>query len=44
MLEETPTRMFFCEYCEIFKNSFFYRTRLVAASERINEKHKRHDF
>ena len=21
-----------CEYCEIFKNSFFYRTPLVAAS------------
>ena len=24
--------MFSCEYCEIFKNSFFYRTSLVAAS------------
>ena len=24
---------FFCEYCENFKNSFFYRTSLVAASE-----------
>ena len=23
MLEETPTQMFFCVYCEIFKNSFF---------------------
>ena len=22
-----------CEYCEIFKNSFFYRTPLLAASE-----------
>ena len=24
--------MFSCEYCEIFKNSFFYRTPLVAVS------------
>ena len=24
--------MFSCEYCEIFKNSFFYRTPLVAIS------------
>ena len=24
-----------CEYCEIFKNSFFYRTLLEAASEKI---------
>ena len=23
MLEETLIQMFFCEYCEIFKNSFF---------------------
>ena len=23
----------FCEYCEVFKNNFFYRTLLVAASE-----------
>ena len=27
-----PTQMFPCEYCEIFKNSFFYRTPRVAAS------------
>ena len=26
------TQMISCEYCEIFKNSFFYRTLLVAAS------------
>ena len=32
-LKETPTQVFSCEYCEIFKNSFFYRTPLVAASE-----------
>ena len=24
--------MFSCEYCKLFKNSFFYRTPLVAAS------------
>ena len=24
--------MFFCEYCEIFKNSFFYITPMAAAS------------
>ena len=31
-LKVTPTNVFSCEYCEIFKNSFFYRTPLVAAS------------
>ena len=25
--------MFSCEFCEIFKNKFFNRARLVAASE-----------
>ena len=29
----TPTQLFFCEYCEIFKNRFFYRTPLMAASK-----------
>ena len=24
--------MFSCEFCEMFKNTFFYRTPLVAAS------------
>ena len=24
--EETPARVFFCEYCEISKNSFLYQT------------------
>ena len=34
---ETPAQMFSCEYCEIFKNSFFYRTPTVVAfgSQRI---------
>ena len=30
--KETPRQVFSCEYCKIFKNSFFYRTPLVAAS------------
>ena len=29
---ETPTQVFCCEYCKIFKNNFFYRTPLVFAS------------
>ena len=32
---ETPKQMFSYENCEIFKNSFFYRTRTVAASVNI---------
>ena len=30
--EETPTQVFSCEICKIFKNIFFYRTPSVAAS------------
>ena len=30
-LQETPTQVLSCEYCEIFKNSFVYRAPLVAA-------------
>ena len=29
--KETPTQVFFCEYCEILNISFLYRTPLVAA-------------
>ena len=29
--------MFFCEFCEIFKNRFFYRTPSVAASALRND-------
>ena len=29
--KETATQVFSCEYCKIFKKSFFYRTPLVAA-------------
>ena len=31
--KEIPIQVVFCEYCEIFKNSFFYRTPLVDASK-----------
>ena len=30
--KETLAQMFSCEFCEIFKNTFSYRTPLVAAS------------
>ena len=30
--KEAVAQMFSCDFCEIFKNSFFYRTRPVAAS------------
>ena len=30
--KETPTQLVSCEYCEIFKSTFFYRTPLVAVS------------
>ena len=31
--KETLAQVFSCEFCEIFKNTFFYRTPPVAASE-----------
>ena len=30
--KETLTQVFSCEFCEISKNTFFYRTPLMAAS------------
>ena len=30
--EETLAQVFSCEFCDIFKNTFCYRTPLVAAS------------
>ena len=33
--KETLAQMFFCQICEIFKNTFVYRTALMAASARI---------
>ena len=32
---QTPTKVFSCEYCKIFKNSFFYKAPPVAASTGI---------
>ena len=32
MKNETVAQVFFFEFCEISKNTFFYRTRPVAAS------------
>ena len=29
--KETLAQVFFCEFCEIYKNTFYYRTPLVAA-------------
>ena len=34
MKKETPTQIFSCEYCKIFKNSSFYRKPPVAGSVR----------
>ena len=31
--KKTLAQVFSCEFCEISKNTFSYRTRLVAASE-----------
>ena len=39
LLKIDSNTCFFCEYCEIFKNNFFYRTLLVAVSEQT----KNHD-
>ena len=35
--KETPTHVFFCEYCEIFQNNFFYRTPPVATSGTLQD-------
>ena len=34
---ETLTQVFSCEFCEIFKNNYSYRTPPVAASQRAAE-------
>ena len=31
MKKETLAQVFSCEFCEIFRNTYFYRTPLVAA-------------
>ena len=35
--KETLTQVFPCEFCEISKNPFLYRTSLVATSEGAND-------
>ena len=37
-LKETPAQVFSCEYCDIFKNTFFHRTPLNAASKTYSQK------
>ena len=34
-IKETPTQVVFCEYCEIFKNTYFEEHLQMAASEPI---------
>ena len=41
-IKETPTQVFSCEYHEIFKNTFFDRTPLMAASRPLKESSKGH--
>ena len=43
---ETMAQVFSCEFCEISKNTFFYRTPLLAASEfqEGNDQEKAHIF
>ena len=38
MEKETEAQVFSCEVCETFKNTFFYRTSLVAAPEKVRAK------
>ena len=35
--KETLAQVFFCEFCEIFKNNFSDKTPLVAASEHLTQ-------
>ena len=37
LISKTPTQVFSCEYCKIFKCSFLYRTILVAASGKVSK-------
>ena len=38
LLKETPTQGFSCEYCEIFKSTYFEEDQGTAASESSEEK------
>ena len=37
--KETLAQVFSCEFCEISKNTFFHRTPLAAASDRLSKSH-----
>ena len=37
LINEASTQVFSCEYCDIFKSSFLYRTTLVAASGDVSK-------
>ena len=37
-VSETPAQVLFCEFCEIFKNTYIYRTPLVAAFKNTGAK------
>ena len=39
--KETLALVFFCEFCEISKNTFFHRTPLVAVSEMVTKVFKK---
>ena len=36
LLKKTLAQMFSCEFCEVYKSTFFHRTLLVAASVKYN--------
>ena len=36
ILKETPTQLFSCEYCEVFKNAYFEEYLRTAASGQAN--------
>ena len=40
LINKTPTQMFSCEYYEIFKSTYLYRTTLVAASGDVSKRVK----
>ena len=37
LINKTPTQVSSCEYCKIFKSSFWYRTTLVAAAGDVSK-------
>ena len=42
--KETPTQVFSCEYCKIFKNSYFKEHLQTAASEHTEKEQRRNKF